>query len=588
MKQFFKNITHFSNKPRKRNGVKNGMFNNFNIGKKFGVALTIVFILFGISTAIVASLIAGIGENVDALDRRSDRALDISEVNTLTQTMGLRIANYVHYSTQSYVTEYNDRRQQYNLLIDKLEPEMDTPEQKELLTQVVNNNQLIDERFTQDIIPAVENGDFVTAKRTAQEVDGLQLETVVILDILRDIVNDESQLAVEEVKESQQLTFFALTISMIVSIVVGSVLVFFISRKVSRNLKKVVEVSDKIADGDLSIQSIDYQGKDEIGRIATAINVMGSNLRTMIQNIVNVSETVNSQSEKLSHSANEVKLGSEQVASTMAELATGTESQANHISEFSVAMGTFSEMVSEANENGGLIRQSSNTVLGMTKNGSNLMNLSITQMGKIDQIVKDAVQKVQGLDAKSQEITKLVSVIKDISDQTNLLALNAAIEAARAGEHGKGFAVVADEVRKLAEQVGVSVKDITTIVQNIKTESSVVTESLQSGYNEVKEGTSQIKATGETFTDIDHAINSMVETIENVTNNLLNITARSQEMNATLQEVASISEESAAGVEEASATTEQTSASMEEVSGNSTELNKLSIKLKDIIGKFRI
>src|SRR5690606_30819113 len=104
-----------------------------------------------------------------------------------------------------------------------------------------------------------------------------------------------------------------------------------------------------------------------------------------------------------------------------------------------------------------------------------------------DQIVQDAVRKVEGLDEQTQQISKLVSVIQDVAEQTNLLALNASIEAARAGEHGRGFAVVADEVRKLAEQVSASIADITGIVTNIQSESNTVSKSLQEGYKEVEQ-----------------------------------------------------------------------------------------------------
>src|SRR5699024_11491137 len=113
-----------------------------------------------------------------------------------------------------------------------------------------------------------------------------------------------------------------------------------------------------------------------------------------------------------------------------------------------------------------------------------------------DQIVHEAVDKVEGLDHDTQEISQLVSVIQNVAEQTNLLALNAAIEAARAGEHGKGFAVVADEVRKLAEQSSNSVKNITDIVETIQNESFNVMDSLSNGYREVTEGTAQIQQTG--------------------------------------------------------------------------------------------
>src|SRR5690625_4595817 len=116
------------------------------------------------------------------------------------------------------------------------------------------------------------------------------------------------------------------------------------------------------------------------------------------------------------------------------------------------------------------------------------MSQSVEQMKRIDLIVSNAVEQVRGLDQKSDEISKLIQVVKDIADQTNLLALNAAIEAARAGEHGKGFAVVADEVRKLAEGVTRSVLEITSIVNSIQKETDDVVSSLNNGYKEVKGG----------------------------------------------------------------------------------------------------
>ena len=251
-------------------------------------------------------------------------------------------------------------------------------------------------------------------------------------------------------------------------------------------------------------------------------------------------------------------------------------------------MDSFTEKVSEANENGDTIYQSSNDVLTMTNKGNEAMSASIKQMATIDQIVKDTAQKVQGLEEQSKEISKLVSVINEIADQTNLLALNAAIEAARAGEHGRGFAVVADEVRKLAEQVGVSAMDITQIVSSIQNETGVVTESLLSVYKEVEEGTNQIETTGSTFEGINAAIQQMASRIESVTSHLNTMLTSSQEMNSSIQEVASISQETAAGVEETSATAEQTSSAMEEVSQNSNELSRLAENLNTLVKRFKL
>lgn len=281
-------------------------------------------------------------------------------------------------------------------------------------------------------------------------------------------------------------------------------------------------------------------------------------------------------------------MGSEQVASTVQELAAGSETQANNASDLASVMNTFVETVQEANESGLRIEGNSKAVLSMTNDGAELMKQSIQQMEKIHSIVNESVEKVAGLDKQSQEISNLVTVIKDVADQTNLLALNAAIEAARAGEHGKGFAVVADEVRKLAEQVSNSVTDITGIVDNIQKETFIVSDSLKVGYKEVELGKTQIESTGETFEGISVAVTEMVNSITTIGKNLSEISASTQEMNSSVVEIASVSEESAAGIEQTSASVQQTSSIMEEVAGSSKHLANLAEELNTLVREFKL
>jgi len=244
--------------------------------------------------------------------------------------------------------------------------------------------------------------------------------------------------------------------------------------------------------------------------------------------------------------------------------------------------------VDESSENGEIVQRDSNTVLEMTADGRQLMATSTEQMARIHTLVQDSVQKVEGLAIQSQEISKLVTVINDIAAQTNLLALNAAIEAARAGEQGRGFAVVADEVRKLAEQVTYSVSDISTIVEGIQNETKVVSQSLVAGYKEVELGTNQIRTTGETFEKISTTVSHMDQNIKHVANNLLDIVESTKRINNTIDDIASVSEEAAAGVEQTSASVQQSSSSMDEVAASSEQLATLSEELNGLVQQFKI
>ena len=476
--------------------------------------------------------------------------------------------------------QYNEDGRQYEAIIKELN---NTQE----FTDLSNKTDEWAKFISEHIFNEYKQGNIQVAKQNmAQMLEGaqeLQASYLALAKNGEDSINKQGQSIIKSGTTTVIITSVIVILSIILSIIIG----LFTANTISKPIKMVMERMKLISDGDLSNEKLAINSRDEVGQLVTATNDMNESMSDLIRKINNVSEVVSSQSEELTQMASEVKSGTEQIAITMVEIATGSETQANNASDLAQNMGTLTEMVDEANENGEKIQSNSEKVLQLTDNGSRLMNASTEQMLKINHIVKDAVVKVQDLDNQSKKISKLVIVIKDVADQTNLLALNAAIEAARAGEHGKGFAVVADEVRKLAEQVALSVSDITEIVTEIQTESSAVAESLNIGYKEVEHGTSEIETTGKTFNEISKAVTEMVENIKVVSNNLAKTAVSCQNMNESIEEIAAVSEESAAGVEQVSASSQQASGSMEEVAGSSEHLAQLAEELNHMVRKFK-
>ena len=379
-----------------------------------------------------------------------------------------------------------------------------------------------------------------------------------------------------------------LLVMSIIIIFISMFMQFILSSIISKPLVTLMKQMRKITNGTLNINPLPIKSKDEIGKLTEATNEMADQLKQMISNIHHVSTSVAKSSNDLKIAASEMTEGTTQTAATVSQIAEGTEQQASSTFQLRQAMSAFTENVEHARENSEKVHQHSEIVKNMTSNGQKLMIDTTLQMEKINEIVKNSVSKVENLSGHTKQITNLVKVITEIADQTNLLALNAAIEAARAGEHGKGFAVVADEVRKLAEQVTKSVSNISNIVYSIQNETSEVTSTLMVGYEEVVRGAIQTNTSKETFDTISKAVSEMATNIETVTNNLQSISQKAHTIDSTIETIAAISEESAASSEEAAATVEEVASSMDHVASNAEELSKDAGQLNTLVSQFKI
>lgn len=382
--------------------------------------------------------------------------------------------------------------------------------------------------------------------------------------------------------------FYIILITIGIFLIIGTMITLLFSKHLASPIKIITSQLSEIAEGNLQFDTMNVNRKDEIGQLNVSLIELKGNLANMISNISDVSKQVTVQSEELTHTAEEVGIGSRQIAITMHELSNGVEEQAHSATSLLEQVSDFSNTITLVASEGDNIKEESKKMLTITEEGNQHMTSSIEQMTIIDTQIKNSLEMVQGLDRKANRITELVNVIKEISEQTNLLALNAAIEAARAGEHGRGFAVVADEVRKLADQVNLSITNITSIVIDIQSESKQVVETLEDSYQKVTFGTHQIDVMGVAF----HHLKEMIETVSNevdsMANSMISVLDKTHAINSSIDTIASVSEETAAGIEQVTATTEQSSSSMKGVSDSAKLLKEQATTLNGLVQQFKI
>ena len=367
---------------------------------------------------------------------------------------------------------------------------------------------------------------------------------------------DRKQLA----EATNRRTLWTLLAAVMAGVIVGGLVSVAITRRITKPIELVVHAMQRILHGDLTGEELSITSSDELGDLGRATNETQKSLRTMIGSV--------------SRSAERIAAASEEFSATAAEQAQGAENQKDQTQQVAAAMLQMSSTVAQVAENSNKASEASRKAADTARLGGQIVEDTLAKMRAIADSVGHTAKRVQELGKSSNQIGEIIGVIDDIADQTNLLALNAAIEAARAGEQGRGFAVVADEVRKLAERTSKATKEITQMIQNIQTETHSAVEAMQAGTKQVELGV-------ESTTQAGNSLHEIIKTSELVGDMILLIasasteqSSASDEINVNIEQIAKIAQETAAGSRESAKAVH--------------ELSKLATNLQSIVNKFRV
>ncbi|MFG0247830.1 MAG: methyl-accepting chemotaxis protein [Phycisphaeraceae bacterium JB051] len=346
------------------------------------------------------------------------------------------------------------------------------------------------------------------------------------------------------------------------AVVVALILVIvLIVHTIVKPIRNVVDRLNDIAsgEGDLT-QRVDESRKDELGHLGVAFNTFISKIQGIIRDVSNV--------------ANDVAAASTQMAATSNEMSDGMDEQSRRAMEVASAVEEMSSTVVQVAQMSSGAATTASEAGTQAQQGGNIVAQTVDGINAISTVVNESASAIFELGKRGEQIGQIINVINDIADQTNLLALNAAIEAARAGEHGRGFAVVADEVRKLAERTTTATKEVAQSIEAIQTETDTAVNRMNEGTQRVEEGVHLAEKAGVSLKEI-------VEGSDKVAQLIQSIAAASEEQSSTSQLISQ-------NVDSINAVTRQSAEGAKQAAMAADELSRKSERLQSLVSQFKL
>ena len=436
----------------------------------------------------------------------------------------------------------------------------------------------------------------VELHEAGQEEEAVELfreEAVPALESVRGYLGEIISLTDQEVAEMQAerdaLARRADMISLgavIATVILAAIIAIILTKTTVGPVSKLGEQVEKVAAGDLT-SKVDSSKSDEIGDLVTSFNEMIDTLRNLVTSIDDSSDSVVNAAEELNTASDETGQSAEEIARSITEVAESSE-------EISMEVDSLADIARNLNQERKTLKENVDDSLEVADESSEIaasgqkaIKQAINQLDTVTETVNFATDAIENLEQRSQEIGEMVDMIEGISNQTNLLALNAAIEAARAGEKGSGFAVVAEEVRQLAEESAEATAQITSLIEDIQSETTATINSMDTNIEEVEKQIEIINDAGDSLDQMVEASAKTREKVQEIKEFTKELGDIIETINESVESVGDTVENNAASAEEVSALAEQQSATVEEVAASADELENMAQYLRSLVAEFK-
>ncbi|MGG6309391.1 methyl-accepting chemotaxis protein [Paenibacillus macerans] len=388
-------------------------------------------------------------------------------------------------------------------------------------------------------------------------------------------------------EEYTQARFTSIAMSAGTLVVLAAILALLVWRMVIAPLRVLTEKLQLMAGGDLT-QKLQVRSGDEFGKMSGHFNEMTEKLRGMFQLVADLSMSVGATSQQLSASAEQTEKAAETIAESINRVAQGAQNQNDYAAESSQAVAEMASGVRRIADSSSAISDSANEVTVKTKESGIQLERAVSDMKELQAATEETASAIIRLEDRSIAIGGMIELITNISTQTNLLAINAAIEASRVGEHGRGFAVVAGEIRKLADQTRRAAEQVTELVEHVRTDTGKAADSMAKGSEQVKRGVRSVSDSNAILSLVLTEINNVNDQLQEVSATAEQMTASTEQVSASVAQLADIASESSSEAQSVAAASEEQLASMEEISASSEALSNMVQELLEKLSQFKI
>ena len=522
------------------------------------------------------------------IEDRVYKLLQVDAILNASSLQGLYIRSYILDPSDETIKNLEKQEELIEQKTAELEKIIKNPEMQKQL-QSIKENQAKFNQGAQDIINTYDKEDVQASIEKIQVLvrpanEGIQL-AVNKISVYQKELMEKANTEATKIANNSSLIILGIAI---VTTILALLISVFITRLITVPINKLNATAKVIAEGDLSGEDINVKTNDEIGVLADSFNEMKRRLHSIINNVAANVEQTTAAAEQLAASTDQVAISSNEVANRIEVTSEGANQSAITGRESATAMDETAHGVQRIAEATQLLNSKALDTQVIANEGGKTLQTAENQMAVIQQSSHETNERIKQLSAQSTEIEKIIKVITDITEQTNLLALNAAIEAARAGEHGKGFAVVADEVRKLAEESKASAHQIVDLTTSIQQETNAVEKAVSVTVQNVEEGVTFIQNAQVSFDTIMKAIQEITSQIEEVSASTEEISASTEEVAASVNEMASAATTAAEQSEMIAAAVEEQTATIQEINAVAKSLSEGAMTVQEEINKFKI